>query len=398
MPKLENVILFDDNNRDNLLPLTFTRPVSEIRVGISKITEKWELLTGQKCSYLTVDYLSKKFPLKLTNFNIYANSSIIPDENLLKAIEDLKTDEMLVCDDIVIAVVTINKISFGELTIDSSFKRVTYTFELQSIRNLWDIFIKNDKVIRDDYERLTNGRKSQAISQTNTIIGKENIFIEHEAKIEAAIINASSGPVYVGHDAEIMEGAIVRGPLAMCEHSTLKMGAKIYGATTIGPYCKVGGEVNNSVFTGYSNKAHDGFLGNSVLGEWCNLGADSNNSNLKNNYATVKLFNYTASRFIDTKLQFCGLFMGDHSKCAINTMFNTGTIVGVSTNIFGSGFPRNFVPSFSWGGAAGFMVYKVDKAIETAEIVFGRRDMVFSDDDKEIFQKVFELTEKYRTY
>jgi UDP-N-acetylglucosamine diphosphorylase/glucosamine-1-phosphate N-acetyltransferase len=245
---------------------------------------------------------------------------------------------------------------------------------------------------------LTNGRKSQAISQTNTIIGRENIFIEPGAKIEAAIINASYGPVYIGYDAEIMEGAIVRGPLAMCEHSTLKMGAKIYGATTIGPYCKVGGEVNNSVFTGYSNKAHDGFLGNSVLGEWCNLGADSNNSNLKNNYATVKLFNYPASRFIDTKLQFCGLFMGDHSKCAINTMFNTGTVVGVSTNIFGSGFPRNFVPSFSWGGAAGFMVYKVDKAIETAEIVFGRRNMEFSDDDKEIFQKVFELTEKYRTY
>jgi UDP-N-acetylglucosamine diphosphorylase/glucosamine-1-phosphate N-acetyltransferase len=397
MPKIENLILFDDSNRDNLLPLTFTRPVSDIRVGITKIKEKWELLTRLECSNLTVDYLSKKFPLKYGHLNYYVNSSIIPDEQLLKNIEGLKAGEMLVFADIVIALLSNEHISFNEIHIGANFKKVGYSLEFKSIRNLWDIFSMNDVILRDDYLRLTQGRKSQAISSTNTIIGKENIFIEAGAKIEAAVINASTGPVYVGHDAEIMEGALVRGPVALCEHSALKMGAKIYGATTLGPHCKVGGEVNNSVFTGYSNKAHDGFLGNSVLGEWCNLGADSNNSNLKNNYATVKLYNYRASRFVDTKLQFCGLFMGDHSKCGINTMFNTGTIVGVSANIFGAGFPRNFIPSFSWGGAAGFMDYKVEKAIETAKIVLGRRDMVFSDEDKEIFQKVFELTEKYRT-
>jgi UDP-N-acetylglucosamine diphosphorylase/glucosamine-1-phosphate N-acetyltransferase len=398
MSKIENLILFDDSNRENLLPLTFTRPVSEIRVGITKIKEKWELLTGLDCSDLTVDYLSKKFPVKYKNINCYVNSSVIPDEGLLKRIEGLGVDEMLVNEDIVIAFITRNPISFDMINEDSGYKRHGYGLEFKSIRNLWDIFILNDATMRDDYQRLTNGRKSLAISSTNTILGKENIFIEAGAKIEAAIINASTGPVYIGKDAEIMEGSIVRGPLAMCEHSTLKMGAKIYGATTIGPYCKVGGEVNNSIFTGYCNKAHDGFLGNSVLGEWCNLGADSNNSNLKNNYATVKLYNYTASHFVDTKLQFCGLFMGDHSKCGINTMFNTGTLVGVSANIFGAGFVRNVIPSFSWGGASGYIDYKLDKAIETAEIVFRRRGLIFSDLDKEIFQEVFKLTEKHRTF
>jgi UDP-N-acetylglucosamine diphosphorylase/glucosamine-1-phosphate N-acetyltransferase len=397
MSKTENIILFDDTNRDNLLPFTFTRPVSDIRVGITKIIEKWNLLTGGNCSNLTIDYLSKKYPVSYKNLNTYINSSVIPDEHLVKTIEGLKEDEMLVCGDLVLALLTKNKVSFGDIASISNYKKVNYTLSFRSIQNLWDIFTMNDAVLRDDFQRITKGRKSQELSNTNTIIGIENIFLEPGSKVEAATINASTGPVYVGHGAEIMEGALVRGPMALCEHSTLKMGAKIYGATTIGPHCKVGGEVNNSVFTGYSNKAHDGFLGNSVLGEWCNLGADSNNSNLKNNYASVKLYNYRAARFVDTKLQFCGLFMGDHSKCGINTMFNTGTVVGVSVNIFGSGFPRNFVPSFSWGGAAGFIDYKVDKAVETAEIVLGRRDMVFSDDDKEIFQKVFELTQKYRT-
>jgi UDP-N-acetylglucosamine diphosphorylase/glucosamine-1-phosphate N-acetyltransferase len=398
MLRFENLVLFDDSNRDNLLPLTFTRPVSEIRVGITTVKDKWELLFDQSCSYLTVEYLSKKFPLKLGGLNCYVNSSVIPNDHLIKSIEDLNTGEMLVCNDVVIAVVTNDSFAFGEIRVGNGYKKIEYPSEIQSIRNLWDIFIKNDAIMRDDYSRLTKGRMSQPLSITNTIIGAENIFLEVGAKVEAAVINASIGPVYIGHGAEIMEGALVRGPVALCEHSALKMGAKIYGATTLGPHCKVGGEVNNSVFTGYSNKAHDGFLGNSVLGEWCNLGADSNNSNLKNNYDKVKLFNYPLSRFVDTKLQFCGLFMGDHSKCAINTMFNTGTVVGVSSNIFGSGFPRNFVPSFSWGGAAGYMVYKVDKAIETAKIVFGRRGMEFTKEDTDILHKVFELTEKFRTY
>jgi UDP-N-acetylglucosamine diphosphorylase/glucosamine-1-phosphate N-acetyltransferase len=229
-------------------------------------------------------------------------------------------------------------------------------------------------------------------------MGKDQVFLEEGAKVEMAILNATTGPIYVGHHAEIMEGSVVRGALAMCEHSALKIGAKIYGATTLGPHSKVGGEVNNSIFTGYSNKAHDGFLGNSVLGEWCNLGAGTNNSNLKNSYAKVKLWNYPKVRFEQTGEQFCGLFMGDHSKAGISTMFNTGTIVGVSSNIFGSGFPRNFIPSFSWGGAGGFILYKPEKAIETAEIVFGRRGMKLSDEDRNILQHVFELTGKYRNF
>ncbi|MGB1307109.1 MAG: glucose-1-phosphate thymidylyltransferase, partial [Flavobacteriales bacterium] len=216
------------------------------------------------------------------------------------------------------------------------------------------------------------------------------------AKVEHAILNASTGPIYVGKDAEIMEGSIVRGPLAMCENSVLKMGAKIYGATTLGPYCKVGGEVNNSVLLGYSNKGHDGFLGNSVLGEWCNLGADTNNSNLKNNYAEVKLWSYQSERFVNTGLQFCGLIMGDHSKCGINTMFNTGTVVGVSANVFGAGFPRNFVSSFSWGGSAGYMTYRLNKVFEVAEKVMQRRAIEFNQVEKDILTEVFELTKSYR--
>ncbi|RPJ66900.1 MAG: glucose-1-phosphate thymidylyltransferase, partial [Alphaproteobacteria bacterium] len=215
---------------------------------------------------------------------------------------------------------------------------------------------------------------------------------------ECAVINANTGPVYIGKNAEIMEGSLIRGPFALCEHSVLKMGAKIYGATTIGPFSKVGGEINNSIITGNSNKAHDGFLGNSVLGEWCNLGADTNNSNLKNNYAEIKLWNYNSEKFTKTGLQFCGLFMGDHSRCGINTMFNTGTVVGVSSNIFGTGFPRNFIPSFSWGGNAGFMVYQKPKAYEAAENAMQRRNVQFTSDDIKILDAVFDLTEKYRKF
>ena len=242
---------------------------------------------------------------------------------------------------------------------------------------------------------LTKGRKSQFLPENNTILGKD-IFIEKGAKVSCSILNAEDGPIYIGKNAEVMEGSIIKGPFAMGESAVLKMGAKIYGATTLGPYCKVGGEVSNSVFFGYSSKAHDGFLGNSVIGEWCNLGADSNISNLKNNYAHVKLWNYEIERFINTELQFCGLIMGDHSKCGINTMFNTGTVVGVSSNVFGSGFPRNFIPSFNWGGAAGFSIYKLLKAFEVAEKVFERRKLRFDKIDKNILTQVYDMTKRYR--
>nr|MDQ3072743.1 glucose-1-phosphate thymidylyltransferase [Bacteroidota bacterium] len=286
-------------------------------------------------------------------------------------------------------------LTIKEINLESE-KKTQYKGELRIIENIWQIFSWNDAELRSDFDLLTSGRKSASISGSNHIINKENIFLEEGAVVEGASLNASTGPIYIGKHAEIMEGCLVRGPFSLGEHSQLKLGAKIYGATTIGPHCKVGGEVNNSVFQAYSSKAHDGFIGNAVIGEWCNIGADSNNSNLKNNYDEVKVWDFGKNIFVNTGLQFCGLFLGDHSKCGINTMFNTGTVVGVSSNIFGSGFPRTIIPSFSWGGAAGFTTYKIDKALETAELVFQRRKLSLVQIDKDIFAHVFNLTSPQR--
>lgn len=389
-----NVILFDGNRRNHLLPLTFTRPVADIRIGILTIREKWEHYFG-KTSSITEDYLSGKFPANLAADNILINSSVCPDEDLVKKIKELKTGEALSTENTLIAVALPKHKAeaFKESDTDCYVKH-SYSAKFLQVNNLWDIFQKNAEAIEADFKLLTKGRKSAKISSTNTLINPENIFVEEGAKVEASVINASTGSVYIAKDAEVMEGSLIRGPFALCEHSTLKMGAKIYGATTIGPHSKVGGEVNNSVIFGYSNKAHDGFLGNAVIGEWCNLGADSNNSNLKNNYAEVKLWNYAENTFVSTGSQFCGLIMGDHSKCGINTMFNTGTVVGVSCNIFGAGFPRNFVPSFSWGGANGFMNYSLDKALETAKLVMERRHIELTKEDEKIFEYITNLKTK----
>ena len=387
-----NVILFDDAAvRADLLPLTFTRPVADIRIGILTIREKWEHYIGASTSSRTEDYLSKKFPFTPGDQNIWINGAVCPDSNLFDEIKRLKKGQSLIAGDLLIACNSGNE---KELVTEGKDSIATRSEPLCVLKP-WDIFSKNRQAIKEDFLLLTKGRKSQEISSTNKVLG-DQVFLEEGAKVECAILNSSTGPIYIGKNAEIMEGSVIRGPFALCEHGTVKMSAKIYGPTTVGPYSRVGGEVNNSVIFGYSNKGHDGFLGNSVLGEWCNIGADSNNSNLKNNYAEVKLWNYTYERFIGTGLQFCGLIMGDHSKCGINTMFNTGTVVGVNANIFGSGFPRNFVPSFSWGGAAGFTTYKVRDAFEVASRVFERRDKVFDDTEKAILEKVFELTEKYR--
>jgi UDP-N-acetylglucosamine diphosphorylase/glucosamine-1-phosphate N-acetyltransferase len=390
-----NYILFDDTTRTNLLPLTFTRPVAEIRIGILTIREKWEKMLNAKISFRTEEYLSKKFPVEfaIDTDNVWINGSFCPNAKLVEELSTLKTGQALVSGNVIVAANTGN-----EKVFDGNAELTKFESHAQAMRieNPWDIFSKNGEAIKADFDLLTKGRKSLALSSTNMVMGVENIFVEEGAKVECAILNASAGPIYIGKDAEIMEGSIVRGPFALCEHAALKLGSKIYGPTTVGPHSKVGGEVNNSVIIGYSNKGHDGFLGNSVLGEWCNIGADSNNSNLKNNYAEVKLWNYEKERFVNTGLTFCGLIMGDHSKCGINTMFNTGTVVGVNANIFGSGFPRNFVPSFSWGGAAGFTTYKTKDAFEVAERVMERRGLSFSETDKEILTHVFEITEKYR--
>ncbi|MBU8892048.1 MAG: GlmU family protein [Bacteroidales bacterium] len=394
-----NYILFDDKSWDNLLPLTFTRPVCEVRTGILTIKEKWEKQLEVKVSYLTQDYLQEKFELRIDTDNILINGAVIPDKNLLNEISKLNKREALLYNEKLIAV-RLEKQDVPEFkyTEYNQYTIKKYPDSLVEIVWPWDIFRLNGENINSDFKLITKDRKSENLSSTNNVLGKENIFIEKGAKIEFATINASVGPVYVGENTEIMEGSVVRGPLALCNNSVLKISAKIYGPTTIGPYSKVGGEINNSVIFGYSNKAHDGFLGNSVIGEWCNLGADTNNSNLKNNYAEVRLWNYETERFIKTGLQFCGLIMADHSKCAINTMFNTGTVIGVNANIFGEGFPRNFVPSFSWGGAHGFSVYGLNKAFEVAEMVMERRNKVLNDTEKNIFKYIFEKTSKYRLF
>jgi len=390
-----NFILFDGDSRTHLLPFTYTRPVADIRVGILTIREKWETFLETTTTTVTEDYLSEKYPMVEMEENIMLNAAYLPNPEIVELIKNLEENQAIFKDEDVIAFFT--KEMQDDIDFDS-FEAIEFENDIIKIEHTWDIFSKNGDAIQQDFDLLTEGKTSMPIPSSNNVIAPENIFIEEGAKLEFTTLNASSGPIYIGKNAEIMEGSIVRGPLALCDNAAIKLGAKIYGPTTIGPFSKVGGEVNNSVLFGYSNKGHDGFLGNSVLGEWCNLGADTNNSNLKNNYAEVRLWSYQTEGFARTGLQFCGLMMGDHSKCGINTMFNTGTVVGVNANIFGSGFPRNFVPSYSWGGSSGFSTYLTKKAFEVAKVVMSRRNIEFTTQDQEILEHVFELTKKYRNY
>ncbi|QMU64319.1 MAG: glucose-1-phosphate thymidylyltransferase [Flavobacteriaceae bacterium] len=388
-----NYILFDGSSRNSLLPFTYTRPVADIRIGILTIREKWEKMLGFTTTTMTEAYLEEKYPMVEMEENILINASFLPSRKLVEKVKKLSENQAIFKGEEVIAFFTAK--TRGKVDFDS-YEQIEFEDDLLQIKNTWDLFSLNDKAIQADFDLITKERTSQAIREGIPCINKENIFIEEGATVLLSSLNASKGPIYIGKNAEIMESCAVRGPFAMCEHSVLKMGAKIYGATTLGPYCKVGGEVNNSILFGFSSKGHEGFLGNAVLGEWCNMGADTNTSNLKNNYAKVKLWNYEIGRFTETGLQFCGLMMGDHSKCGINTMFNTGTVVGVSANIFGSGFPRNFVPSFSWGGASGFTTYQLRKTFEVAEAAMKRRNIELSEQDKKILKHVFEETKKYR--
>jgi UDP-N-acetylglucosamine diphosphorylase/glucosamine-1-phosphate N-acetyltransferase len=388
-----NYILFDGTVRNALLPFTFTRPVADIRIGILTIREKWEKYLGSTTTTLTEEYLMEKYPMVEMEQNIMINASFLPNAILVDLIQNLEQNQAVVFGDEIVAFYTNDtqeEVDFEQ------YDLVVYEGEFLRIENTWDIFSKNDRAIREDFELLTEDRVSQPIPKSVNVIAPENIFIEAGAKLEFVTLNASTGPIYIGKNSEIMEGSVIRGPFALCESGRVKLATKVYGATTVGPHSVIGGEVNNSVLFGYSNKGHDGFLGNSVLGEWCNIGADSNNSNLKNNYEEVRLWSYETEGFAKTGLQFCGLMMGDHSKCGINTMFNTGTVVGVSANIFGAGFPRNFVPSYSWGGASGFSTYITSKAFQTAKIVMARRNVEFTHQDAAILTYVFEETKKYR--
>jgi UDP-N-acetylglucosamine diphosphorylase/glucosamine-1-phosphate N-acetyltransferase len=385
-----NLVFFDGNRHKSLLPLTFTRPVAALRVGILTIEEKWKkYLVCENTSYLTQDYLSEKFKLKTDSINILINAAVCPNMEAVQLIKNLKLNEAIYCKEELIAICVdsngLDTFNHGEVKV----LKVYQLNEINILNSVPDIFLLNDIELRSDFNLVTKGRTSSPLSKTNTIIGDiTQIFIEDDAICEASILNCKTGPIYIGKKAEIMEGTVIRGPLAACEYAQIKLSTKIYGATTIGPHCRVGGEINNSVLLAYSNKGHDGFLGNSIIGEWCNLGADTNNSNLKNNYGEVKIWDYEYRHLKNSGLQFCGLIMGDHSKSGINTMFNTGTTVGVCANIFGGGFPPTYIPSFSWGGAEGLEEFRLNKAFEVAERVMARRNCNFSIEDKKILEQV----------
>ena len=388
-----NLILFDDPIfRIHLLPFTYTRPISKIRVGILTIDEKWEKWLNTKASFQTAEYLSNKFPRRKNGDDLLINGAVCPDQKLVDTIKALPANYFLIQDQLLIAA----KAPVGEIAPNNS---IQYQDSLTVIDRPWKIFRENAAQIKVDFPLITRGRSSAVIQDPHTVVyGEQNIFVEAGVSIKAAIINAENGPVYLGKNSIIQEGAIIRGTFALCEGGHINMGAKMRGDTTVGPYSKVGGEVSNSVIFGYSNKAHDGFLGCSVIGEWCNLGADTNTSNLKNTFDEIKLWSHAENTFINTGLQFCGLMMGDHSKCSINTMFNTGTVIDVSSNVFGVGFPRNYIPSFSWGGAGGIATYQVDKALETAKRAMERRSIPLDETEKNILEHVYQMTALHRVW
>jgi len=377
--------LVDGKHRDHLLPLTYTRPVAQLRCGILTIAEKYQK-RGFEVGYETEDYLQEKFPS--INHDILVSGSVCPTNSFIDAITSLTEGQALIQDDQLLAFKGVN-------WADTPTEIFPFNDVLNLIIRPWDIWTKNAAEMNIDFDVLTKDRFSAPIDSSNTVFG-DRIFLEEGARVKASILNATSGPIYLARNAEVMEGSIVRGGLALGAHSALKLGTKVYGATTLGPHCKVGGEINNSVILGYSNKGHDGFLGNSAIGEWCNLGADTNNSNLKNNYDEVKAWSYVDGRFSKTGQQFCGLIMGDHSKSGINTMFNTGTVVGVSANVYGAGFPRNFIPSFTWGGPQGTTEYMIKKALDTANRMMQRRGLQVDDVERTILEKVYADSAKYR--
>ena len=387
-----NYILYDGIWREHLLPFTFTRPVGKIRIGITTIQEKWESFLDQKLSFLTQDYLQKKYPVVLEENNIVIDSSVLPNDEIINQIRSLTLGQALIKQGRIIAI-HLSAHNINEDPFQNSFEAVDTECEFLSVQYPWDIFKFNPEVIEEDFKRITIGRKSMPINKNIFVTGDPQlIFIEEGADIKYSYFNTENGPVYIGANTKVLEGSKIRGPFALCESSTVKMGAKIYEGTTIGPFSKVGGEVNNSVIFGYSSKAHDGYLGNSVIGEWCNLGADTNTSNLKNTYEQIKVWSYADHRFVNTGEQFCGLLMGDHSKSGINTMFNTGAVIGVFCNIYGAGYQRNFIPSFSWGGVTqGFKLYNLNKVYKVADAVMQRRGHNFDEIEKEILVHLHEI-------
>lgn len=394
------IVLFDNDIwRQRTYPLSLTRPVSNLRIGILTINEKWENWLGLPVSYLTAFHLREKFPLELTESKILLiNGNVLPDAELVERLDQLNPGEVLVGKEGFIALKSDSSIlkSFVPTQL-KDFKPVYYLSSLNSVHHLEDIFLKNGEEIKKDFALITKGRTSAPLSSTNTILG-EQIFVEEGAVAECSTFNSLKGPIYLGRNSEIWEGCMVRGSFSLGEGSQLKMGTKVYSNVSIGPASRMAGELNTCVVWGNSAKGHDGYLGSSAIGEWCNWGAGTNCSNMKNNYKDIRLFNYETNSFRETGQAFCGLIMGDHSKCAINSTFNTGTVVGVSANIYGAGVLPSFIPDFSWGGADGFTVYDLTKMQETAELVFQRRNRKFDDIEKRISCSVFEMTKDKRNF
>ncbi|GAB5555039.1 MAG: GlmU family protein [Saprospiraceae bacterium] len=398
---MANIILFDNEIREHLLPLTYTKPVCELRVGILTIREKWERWLKSSAFYITQDYLAGKYGLDYGDVNYVINGSVLPSAQLCELIRQMDENEAyLQGDELIVAKVGARQLEklIKDEEIEDLIGMDVQNTQFDKINRIWDIFQLNDAAICSDFELLTKDRKSATISDTNRIIGDGPVFLEAGAQMECCTLNTTEGPIYIGKDAEIMEGSMLRGSIAIGAHSKVMMGTRLYGGTSVGPYCKVGGEVANSVIQAYSNKQHEGFLGNSIIGEWCNVGADTNTSNLKNNYEEVKVWNYSSERFQATGTQFCGLIMGDHAKTGINTMLNTGTVIGVAANVYGAGYPRTFIPSFAMGGPQGYKTFKIENAFQMVERMMARRDVAYTSEDRLIMMRIFEDSSKYRRW
>jgi len=380
-----NYILFDTPARELLYPFTHTRPVAACRIGILTIREKWEHWLNTTTSYLTAPHLQQKFPLKKDESlaAVLINGNTLPDEALVKAIGQLKPGEALYSDGELVA-----KIVTGNDLDAEPIERKEYLGARLAVRLPWDFFLMNDQAIRSDFELLTKGRVSAPLSDTNKVTAPENVFLEAGAVVEHSVLNASTGPIYIGKKAEILEGCLVRGPLAMGEKAVLKMGAKVYGATTLGPGCLGGGEIKNVVMFGYSNKGHDGYIGDAVIGEWCNFGANATASNLKNNGGVVKVW-VEALNKTEPAGRKCGVIMGDYSRVGIGTMLNTGTVVGVCCNIFGGDFPPKFVGSFSWGGAAKLEPYQLEPALRDVETWMQFKGQPMTAEDRQVLKALY---------
>ncbi len=397
---MRNIILFDNDTRDHLLPFTFIRPACELRVGILTIREKWEHWLQGNCSFITVDYLSEKYDITISERNYLINGSLLPNDQVCKQVLSMEDGEAMLLGGELLAAV-LNKDQFERLMTDNIEELSSFEIEdieVQKLNNLWDIFQLNGEAIISDFQVLSQKQNSEKLSKTNQVIGEYPVFVEKGVQAECAIFNTTEGPVYLGKNSQVMEGSLIRGPFSLGEKSVVKMGAKIYGGTTIGPGCTVGGEIKNVVLLANSNKSHEGYLGNSVIGEWCNLGADTNCSNLKNNWSNIKIWNYVASDFKDSEQIKAGLFLGDYSMTGINTMFNTGTVVGLCCNIFGSEMPPKFIPSFSWGGGTKFATYMPDKVFATIEKMMKSKKSFFGTEERLLLLKVFEETMKYRSW